>query len=598
VSVPAAQPWRAWLRAWWLLPALAVVFPLLRLLPLDGHFGTDWYNHKWLAAYAGEYLRQHGSVSVVVSSPTQVGMPFPVFYGTLFYPLLAILTTWINPSVALRLVVLLVMGMQFWLISSALARVSVKPWFARGVACLVIWAIYPLSNLYNRSAITEYIATALLTCVVACWFLLVHEPEARARRRIALGFGLLFALTAGVHPITALYSLPILALLLLAAYDEHGRAAAFWIDLTRALALPVGLTVVVLAPWIYALASFKKYLRISETAGTPWFYPDSIDRWATRFYPIPYDIRTENADFTKVETPFLDAQINWALLILLLGWLACFAWRNRRATLSGVRAIVAGLCAFAFFTILSLSPSIYDLLPSFARLLQIAYRAITYQNLSLLLGIFMLAGFVRRQTRAAPPGKSLTVVMIGCLLLSGAGVVMKLQRASKIMHLEGSSSLRTTRSERHSWTTMPVQFYGSADYATPSLYRSVTDDERATSVAAQLPIGTGDDFGTPQPLHLNLPKDTWIKTNVQSFPWNHLVLDGTVVPNDELRVYLVDLYVLVPAGEHTIEMQTTPDPIWLVLRDVSFAVLALWCGWLAYLTIRARRDARRVTVAA
>lgn len=587
---PTTPPWRARLRSWWwLIPTIAVLFPLLRLWPLDGQFAPDWYNHRWLTAWSGEFLRQHGTTPVVINTAAQAGMPYPIFYGTLFYPLLSLLTTWLTAGVVIRAVVVAVTWLQFRLVSAALGTLEVPPWIARGIACLSIWAIYPLTNLYNRAALTEYVAVALLTSMIATFFLLIHARQPADRLRLGLGIGLLFALTAGTHPTTALYSLPILVMLLVAAYAEQGRDPAFWRGLIKALAIPVVLVVVVLAPWIYALANFQSDLRVTRDGGV-WYYA-GIDAWTTRFFPIPHDPRTSGVPISEVSSPFLDAQINVAMLVLLIGWLAILLWRHRAAGLAGLRAIALPLVAFAFFTWISLYPSAWHILPKFTKMLQIAYRAVSYQNLALLLAIFMLAAALRRRRErslfeSAPLASRL---LVGCLLLSGAGVVIKWNHASRIMETKGLSGLRTTPSERRHTESLPKEFYGYNAYATPPRYTPVTDGERPGRVEAVIPIGHDEDFGLPQPLKLTLQADAWVGTNVQAFPWNHLLLDGVVVPQDQLRIDDIRLVLRVPAGDHTLVLDTVPDPVWEVLRPISFVALALWLVGFAVLTSRARR---------
>ncbi len=579
------------LRSWgWVISVVAVAFPLLRLWPLNGHFGTDWYNHEWLAAYSGEYLRQHGTVPVVINSTQQAGMAVPVFYGTLLYPVLALLTSWLDPGVAVRLMVFGVTLLQFHVLIRALEAVETKLWMARGIACLVIWAVYPLTNLYNRSAITEYIATALLTCVLSSWFLLIcAKPEERTR--LAFGFGLLLAMTAGVHPITALYSLPVLGLLVVAAHEERGRDWQFWVSLMRSLLAPAALTITILAPWIYALRSLKQYLHINDSGTLPWFYPASIDHWSVRFCPVPYDNRIGDAPLADLSTPYLDAQLNIPLLSLVLGWFLVVALQNRTSRRGGLRAISFGMLAFAFFTWLSLSRSSYNLLPNAARLIQIAYRAVTYSNLGLLLAAFMLLGFLKKSSSnvRASGHRSNAVILIGCITLSGVGVLIKWSHASQTMQVDGPTKLRTTRMERRGWIELPKQFYGVADYTTPSLYRSIPVNESVLVQEETIPIGTGEEFGLPQPRHFTALQDTWIGTNVQAFPWNDVEIDGVSVSDDQVRVDKTRLVVHVTTGEHSVSFKTSPPPVWTALRTLSFVVLALWASAFFYLTAMGRQ---------
>jgi len=477
--------------------------------------------------------------------------------------------------------------LQFRLVTRALVRLEVPPWTARGVTCLVTWTIYPLTNLYTRAAVPEYVGTALLTCLLATWFLLIRTDEPAERRRLGFGVGLLFVLVAGTHPITALYSVPILILLIVAAFSEHGRDSVFWRGLVKVLAVPVALAAVVLAPWVYVVAHYRTVLHISENAG-PWFYAD-VDRWPARFYPIPHDHRLDRFPIEQVPTPHLDAQLNVALLILLFGWVAVLLVRNRAAGLAALRSIVIPLIAFAFFLWISLYRSAFDILPSIARTLQIAYRAITYQNLALLLGVFLVAASLRRRGERIS-GKGPTVLLIAALALSAVGVVIMWGHAAQNMTPDGSAVLHTTAAERLQWAHMPPSFYPYDNYATPPLFTAITPSEREHLTEGKIPIGdTGDDdFGIAKQLRFTAAQDGWMGTNVQAFPWNHVVLDGTIVTDDHLRVDNVRLVIWVAAGEHTLEMETVPDPTWLVLRDISFAVLAAWLVTFAYLTYRRR----------
>lgn len=598
VSSGQASTRRSWatrLRPWdWVVVAAMVGFPLLRLLPLDATFHRDWYNHLWLTGYPGEYLRQHGALPIVINTTEQAGLPFPIFYAPVFYPLLAPLTAWVDPGLVIRAVVLLVTALQLHLISAALRANAVPPWIARGVACLVIWAIYPLTNLYNRSAITEYVATALLTCVLATWFLLLRADQPSERKRYGLGLGLLFTLAAGTHAITALYSLPVLVLMVVAAYHEGGRDRAFWSAVVRALVPPVALSAIVLAPWLYALRKFSRYLAINQGDSSPDFFIHSIDRWRTRFSPLPSDPRTLRLPLPKVSTPYLDAQINIAILVLLIGWLAIIACRSRSSALAGLRATLIAMLAFAGFTWLSLRPSAFAHLPSIANMVQFAYRLVTYENLALLLGALQLAASLRRRGDRSlfEHSAAAAAVLAGCLVISGAGVVIKWQHASAIMNKAEVLGVRLKPVDRPDWGALDVAFYGADNYVTAALYTALTDGEQSGSLEVRIPIGSGTDFGTPQPLRLQNPTDAWIRTNVQAFPWNELHIDGVPVTQDRLRVHSQWLAVRVPAGDHVLTLTAAPDELWRVLRASSFGVLAIWLGYVLYASLKLRAAAR------
>jgi len=105
---------------------------------------------------------------------------------------------------------------------------------------------------------------------------------------------------------------------------------------------------------------------------------------------------------------------------------------------------------------------------------------------------------------------------------------------------------------------------------------------------AKFSIGTGRAFGQPQPITVTLARDTWVATNAVVFPWNHVDLDGRPVSTEGLRASSAQIVVRVPGGVHTLTLRTVPDPIWLVLRAVSFGVLALWFAGFLFLSWRHR----------
>jgi hypothetical protein len=575
--------WRT--RATW-IAFLAIAFPLLRLWPLDGQFFIDWPNHKWLAAYPGEYFAHHGWFPVSLNTTEESGLPYPIFYGALLYPLCGLLTSWLSPDIVLRIVIIGVTWLAYRSVSRALLRYEVAPWLARGVACLTIWATYPLTNLYHRAALAEYIATTLLTAICASWFLLVRCEDATERRRLGLVIGLLFTLCAGTHPITALYSLPVLLLLAVAAYSEHGRDRAFWIGVVRALAIPVVLTIVALSPWLYGLAKFQSKLKISTDAiGTGVLFNEN-DTLASRFWPIPHDLRDPHA----VNAPYLETQLNVALLILIVGWLVLFARRGKTSAIAGARATVLYLAVFVLFVWLSLSPTAYDHLPAIAKMLQIAYRAVTYQNLALLLAVFCLVALARRRgEKQLLDGGPIAMAIMGvCVVLAGTGAVIKQLHASDTMNHNGTRSAVSSATERASWTHLPRIFYGDDSYVITSAYQPLPATGGKVGMA-RFPVGSGSDFGDLLPVKVNLPEDAWIATSAQPFPWNHIVLDGTEVPADQLFVIQKYLALRAPAGAHTLELRVEPDSAWSVLRVVSFLLTVLWAIGLAFLSIRARK---------
>jgi hypothetical protein len=590
----------------WLVLVIAVALPCRYLLPLGSDYYYDWANHQWAIGYTGEFFRHHGTMPAVFNTSEIGGLAVPVFYGNLFYPVMGFVARWSSPELAIRIGVLALYAVQFRLVSKALVRVGAPRYLAHGVACLVIWAIYPLTNLYNRGALTEFFATGLLVCALALLVLVCRADNAGQRRRHASAMLLALTLAAGTHPITALFGIPTFVALG-GVFCWMLRAPASRIDPTgedprpacNAVGVPtprapasriaasiapwLGLAALCVAPWLYATASYAGHLTIRHLHPDVVFFPEAMDAWSTRFWPLPLDPRVApGTPLGAVSTPYLDAQINMALLIVfvVIAMIAIRATRGGgvRKPLVIVLAVVAAL--FGVFTAMSLVPGTYRVLPALTLMIQFAYRAVTYQNLALLAGVFLLVIAVPElANRLGHPGVRAAVA--ACVVLSGAGVVVKWQHIAAVQHDRAGAEL----------IHLPVQYYGIADYATEDLFTPLGPEP---AVAGSFAFDAGARFGLAIALAVDLPESTWIATNVQSFPWNAISIDGTRVAATELRTANGKLVVRVPPGNHKLAVRLAPPAIWRVLRIGSLLGLGGW--WLALLAelalvVRARHRA-------
>src|SRR5438067_910842 len=147
-----------------LMMTIAVLLPCRFLWPLRANFTADWYNHKWAIGYFGEYFRRHWALPEVFNSTQWGGIPAPIFYGNLAYLVLGLLGSVLTSGTVIRLLAILLFAAQYYCVARALQQLQTPRWFASAVACLVIWATYPLTNLFNRNALMEFLATALLVC--------------------------------------------------------------------------------------------------------------------------------------------------------------------------------------------------------------------------------------------------------------------------------------------------------------------------------------------------------------------------------------------------------------------------------------------------
>ena len=142
-----------------LIGAAAVLFPLVLLVDINAGFYIDWYNHLWQIGYYGQYFSIHHSMPLILNTPQILLVAFPTFYGYLFYSVFGFLSSLIGPNLAIRLGFVILWAVMFWLTYRVTVEFSQDNLLGFAIGCLVCWAIYTLTNLYNRSALTEVFAS-------------------------------------------------------------------------------------------------------------------------------------------------------------------------------------------------------------------------------------------------------------------------------------------------------------------------------------------------------------------------------------------------------------------------------------------------------
>src|SRR5262245_43767029 len=94
--------------------ALICALPLALLFVPRQQFGTDWIASLWLTGYFGEFFKQHLAAPEVLHTVELAGIPYPVFYGFLLYPLLGMISSVTDAHAAIRLAVGAVFVLQAW----------------------------------------------------------------------------------------------------------------------------------------------------------------------------------------------------------------------------------------------------------------------------------------------------------------------------------------------------------------------------------------------------------------------------------------------------------------------------------------------------
>jgi hypothetical protein len=592
------------------IPALVCALPLLLLFDPRSVFYFDWFNHLWIIEYFGEYIRRHGTPPAVLSTENLVGITMPIFYGSKFYCLAGVVSSFFGSAVSFRIIAYCSLLLQYWQVKRAAHFATLNRAISTTVATLVTWAIYPLTNLYNRSALTEFIAVTFLTSSLSCLFVLVlrySRGEKSYYDGVATGF--FYSIAAVTHPLTAVFGGVFLGSIALSALFCPKKS---WF--VAAAMLNVLLVLGTLSSWLYVVHRFAGSLAANDSAVNQRsfrnFFPDSTVHVLSLLSPIAFDARTLQTDIQNVATPYLDAQINIPLVLLGAAFGYISMGRIRPNFDITQRCFLGLMIVSAFLFTLSLSvaiePRISAYLGGVFDILQFAYRLATYVNLAAL--TFLLAAASLTGNVPLPPStKSKQKVVLGLVVaLSAVGLVTKLLHGNAarfvdpyadLDRLARINELPASLDPMRRWIPrdgrsdamvgiLPRTFYSHSQYVILSGYdrpkpRGTTNEVNLTFLPA-----SGNEFGETKPQILSIPSATLAVTNVQPFPWNELWVNGRPKRTAELVAMNVNwqaatgqatvLAVPLEAGQYTIQYRFHPSKTWAVLERVSFAILGLW----------------------
>jgi hypothetical protein len=523
-----------------LVVTLATLVPCALLLYPNDSFFSDWYSHLFTVDYFGEYVRQHGILPSAMSTNAMVGGANPVFYGVLFYPIVGLVSAVIGGNLAVRLALIGAVLLQSWQVYAAGRALSGNRWLAYTLVAAANASIYALTNLYNRSDLTEFVSVALLTAAIAAW---LRAPHTQRPIYVYLQSALYLGLAMTTHPIIVLLGVPTFIIVALLALPSDWRLAA------KGAAIVCGVQLVILSPWLYAYFMYHPFNQLGSTllSSAPK-YVAGIDRPEVLFHVTPYDGRARG-------TPNLDAQLN-ILLGGVVVWLGVEVHRLHRPLTPAALAIVLGLLVGLYSAVQQFGAAVHIL-----GTIQFAYRLVSYADLFLLVAALLLATQLQGTS-----GSRYVAAFAVVAALATVMVIVKETRANVHPGVVAGSNIFANRDDITTiWST-------SADYAVPVHTLDAVHD----STQLALRVGTGAQFGEPQVAQTSVPTGTVIVTNVQSFPWNHLLLDGRVLqPAQEVVVAVrgvpnVALGFRSTGGLQSVGVVTWPDTQWLILRFISF----------------------------
>ena len=584
--------------------AAAVLFPLSLLLNVNANFAPDWYNHLWLIGYYGQYFSVHHRMPLTINTHQLLLMAFPTFYGHLFYSIFGLISSLTGPTLATRLGFVALWSLMFWLIYRVTVEFSQDQMISLALGCLVCWAIYPLTNLYNRSALTEVFATGLMVCTLCSALLMIVLPETRSKISYMLLTGFTFALCSE-HPITLFFSIiflgPMLLVMTIVWFKNQKQDIVPLTIIAFVLAIMISL---VLAPWAYATLLFKNQLAVIS-GGSVVTFLGGWDNLFTHFLPFPFDYRSLLTGLTSVSTPYLEAQVNVPLLLFLMGF-GIGAYNNKSKIITSPSCKQAGkglfwtaAALFCLAAALSGSHFLYRYIP-ILDVIQFPYRAVSYIDISVLAAVFGLIMIFKGQFGS---NNTRLVIVTLCLTLSFSSLLVKLSHAISIMKVATTGQecnnapvdLYSTSAvlnacydlnpiDRSSFIIIPRIFYGRAGY---TINYPGTRASDSPLVEIDFLVGDGENFGLAMPKVINFSSPTWIISNISSSPWTVILVDHAPIPTSDMINIGGKLGIKVPAGKHVVDALFSPDGAFLILEKIRTVILILWAamaaGWLLFI---------------
>ena len=181
-----ARPQR---RGWYLfgaLPLLAIFVSLLPLADVSKNFNADWYNHLWTIEYYAQYLRHHGRLPDILNTKDMVGLASPLFYASKFYSFLGLLSIPFGSALGFRLFAAALSAVQVYHVHRAAKAVCPDRLFRTILTFAAAAEVFQVITIYERGALTEFAAFALLTMSVCTFLVLLLRIAAGQRDRYGL----------------------------------------------------------------------------------------------------------------------------------------------------------------------------------------------------------------------------------------------------------------------------------------------------------------------------------------------------------------------------------------------------------------------------
>lgn len=510
---------------------IAIFFQISLLLIFWGRpFYVDWTNHVWMTQYYATYFMQHGTFPTTIDTIEIFGSSSPLFYGVFFYPFTSILSIFIGADAAIRIIccfLFLTPILTFTILFRSFTNHRYLPIL---LSIVINSSIYQLTNLYQRSALTEYAAYQLLLISISLIFYGATRKSKIGNIALSLGFACA-ALSLGTHPIT-FYTFSIFVGLLSLLNFFSLRRIIINSQIPQIIFWTIT-TFFILLPWIINTIKYQKKLLIGIVTKQLTYFPTSIDSFLGKIGFFYIDPRVLTRGMHATSTPFLNAPFSLSLLLILFVTFYYLICTKKNEILKFVIPSIFPILLIIYTiipvhknlemdSIISTDGWLYTILSP----IQFVYRLTN--TFSLCAIISFIIGFIllnKIYISKKYTSSLMFFTYIACFL-----ILINIIQQFYLTYVEKDEWVRRHHYQEmiHDMNHYPDTFYGRGDYIMPNLFSSNTTIDTKNYQSIFIPINTWN-----KPISINCTQSCLIETHIVPSAFLKILIDGLPARKDQ-----------------------------------------------------------------
>ncbi len=255
-----------------------------------------------------------------------------------------------------------------------------------------------------------------------------------------------------------------------------------------------------------------------------------------------------------------------------------------------LQSLVGWSILTGFFLWISLGSSSYSYLPLQFSMIQMPFRSVSYLNLMILLGLWLVLGLPTTQEYLKFKERTVLVILTFCMTWSGVCVLVKEMRAEYVKTFDADHYFFSSSQSQDRLYHQGLGLGAHPNYSVPKLVQQMSKNEQGEDFQfLRFNLGLGSQFGTVDIAQIETSKRKWIRTNIQIFPWNQIWVNGEQLNVSQLRFYdnrQLQVTFKLPPGKFKIEYRCLADPVWMVLYRMSQVVFVLFLSYVLIGTLR------------